>query len=56
MHRGLAILGGIGTIAYAHLAVSPELHRSVDVARRAVNDAATALVDTAMPQRHVPRR
>jgi hypothetical protein len=41
---GLAILGGIGTIAYAHLAVSPELHRSVDVARRAVNDAATALV------------
>jgi hypothetical protein len=41
---GLAILVGIGTIAYAHLAVSPELHRSVDVARRAVNDAATALV------------
>jgi hypothetical protein len=41
---GLAILVGIGTIAYAHLAVSPELHRSVDVARRAVNDGATALV------------
>jgi hypothetical protein len=41
---GLAILAGVGTIAYAHLAVSPELHRSVDVARQAVNDAATALV------------
>ena len=41
---GLAIAVGVGTMAYAHIAVDPALRRSVDVARQAVNDGAAALV------------
>jgi hypothetical protein len=47
---GVAIAIGIGAIAYAHLAVAPDLQRSVDVARRLTDDAARgvdALFETA---------
>jgi hypothetical protein len=37
---GVAIAIGVGAIAYAHLAVAPDLQRSVDVARRLTDDAA----------------
>lgn len=39
----VACVIGVGTIAYAHLSVGPELQRSVDVARRLADDAAGAV-------------
>ena len=41
---GVAVVVGMGAIAVAHCAVAPELRRSVDVARQAVNDGAAAVV------------
>jgi hypothetical protein len=39
----LAVAVGVGTVAYAHLAVAPELERSVSVLRRVTDDAAATI-------------
>ncbi len=41
---GISIAVGVGAIAYAHVMVAPYLQRSVDVARRLVDDGAATMI------------
>jgi hypothetical protein len=41
---GVSISVGIGAIAYAHVAVAPYLQRTVDVARRLIDDGAATTI------------